>query len=57
VKTQVKKMRTSNIEHPTSNIEVQSGFSRLLFTSAFDVRRSMFDVRIGFFQPMGVVHN
>ena len=39
--------RTSNIELPTSNIEVKGNHA--LFTSMFDVRCSMFDVRIRFF--------
>jgi hypothetical protein len=37
-------MRTSNIERPTSNIQVKT--KRNLFTSMFDVGRSMFDVRL-----------
>jgi hypothetical protein len=41
------KMRTSNIEHRTSNIEVKTK-DRLAFTSMFNVRCSMFDVRLHF---------
>jgi len=43
------KMRTSNIERPTSNIEVKTGSPHP--TSMFDVGRWMFDVRISSFIP------
>jgi len=39
-------MRTSNIERPTSNIEVKKEIDPPLFTSMLDVQCSVFDVRI-----------